>query len=177
MTKRLFIGIPVPEKIKDELVQIAIRNSAVPHTRWYPVSNFHITVLFMGDVDRERIREIQARLSTFTEQQRSFDIEFEAVVPWPPNRPFMIWAKYKASDEFTGLCHTLSQILSTDLEHPERIPHITLARFKKLKNMGSFDLDATVCKHHIRVQNLTLWESQLRSTGAIHKAISHVDLA
>ena len=43
---RLFIALPVPEDIADELTTL---QSGVPDARWVPAENFHVTLCFAGD--------------------------------------------------------------------------------------------------------------------------------
>src|SRR3954465_1047939 len=57
---RLFVALPVPEEIADELSAL---QSGVPDARWVPVENFHVTLCFAGEVHGGTIRDFEDELS------------------------------------------------------------------------------------------------------------------
>src|ERR1700748_2463412 len=57
---RLFIALPVPEEIADELTTL---QSGVPDARWVPAENFHVTLCFAGEVQGGALRDLEEELS------------------------------------------------------------------------------------------------------------------
>ena len=56
---RLFIALPVPEEISDELVTL---QSGVPDARWVQAENFHVTLCFAGEVHGATMRDLEEEL-------------------------------------------------------------------------------------------------------------------
>ena len=57
---RLFVALPVPEEIADDLVAL---QSGVPDARWVPPENFHVTLCFAGEVQGGVLRDLEEELS------------------------------------------------------------------------------------------------------------------
>ena len=45
MTQRLFVGLEIPDELRDRLAMI---QSGVHGAKWVPRENFHITLRFLG---------------------------------------------------------------------------------------------------------------------------------
>ena len=55
--KRLFIAAPISRELKNRIKEIEQRTHlSIP---WIPLENLHLTLLFLGDVEEERISLIQ----------------------------------------------------------------------------------------------------------------------
>src|ERR1044071_858467 len=57
---RLFVALPVPEEVADDLVAL---QSGVPDARWQPPENFHVTLCFAGEVQGAVLRDLEEELS------------------------------------------------------------------------------------------------------------------
>ena len=57
---RLFIALPVPDDIADELTTL---QSGVPDARWQPAENFHVTLCFAGEVQGSTMRDLEEELA------------------------------------------------------------------------------------------------------------------
>src|SRR5256885_11353605 len=57
---RLFIALPVPEEIADELQAL---QAGVPDARWVPAENFHVTLCFCDQVQGAVMRDLEEELS------------------------------------------------------------------------------------------------------------------
>ena len=57
---RLFVALPVPEEIADELLAL---QSGVPDARWIAPENFHVTLCFAGEVQGAMMRDFEEELS------------------------------------------------------------------------------------------------------------------
>ena len=51
---RLFVALPVPEEIADDLIAL---QSGVPDARWVMPENFHVTLCFAGEVQGGAMRD------------------------------------------------------------------------------------------------------------------------
>ena len=57
---RLFVALPVPEEIADDLLAL---QSGVPDARWVLPENFHVTLCFAGEVQGAIMRDFEEELA------------------------------------------------------------------------------------------------------------------
>ena len=57
---RLFVALPVPEEIADELAAL---QSGVPDAHWQTAENLHVTLCFCGEVQGAVMRDLEEELS------------------------------------------------------------------------------------------------------------------
>ena len=95
---RLFIGIELPDVLRDNVAAIAsrvrediARSAPDAEVRWVPASNLHITVWFLGEVREPRVEALVAAL-TPTLDARSFTLRIGGGGAFPPTgAPRAIW--------------------------------------------------------------------------------------
>ncbi len=82
MKQRLFIAVPIPENIKNEL----INNTKLPDNfRLTHSQNLHNTILFLGETDEVNIHEIIKKLEESIKSHHSFDLEISKYDQFPPS--------------------------------------------------------------------------------------------
>ncbi|MBX4211238.1 MAG: hypothetical protein KW806_00335, partial [Candidatus Yanofskybacteria bacterium] len=91
--KRLFIALPIDKTTSKGLSKF--RDSLgkdTPYIRWTPVQNFHITVLFLGDVIEEAIPLCKETIQKVIENIQPFALKIKKPIYAPPHKPTsMIW--------------------------------------------------------------------------------------
>jgi RNA 2',3'-cyclic 3'-phosphodiesterase len=133
MQKRLFLGISIPEDIKKRLFRI------VQKDYWnLPVSvavkeNYHVTLVFFGYVQEEKIPEICRNIHAVTEEQEAFEINFLRVEAGPNEKSKrLIWATGEDNNSLTELKNNLDrEFLISGRDRKIFVPHITLGRIKR----------------------------------------------
>ena len=194
---RVFISIDVPGKIKKSLAQLqSILNGELENenVRWEKPEKMHLTVLFIGELGEEKITgeeiptEEDSRIITkgelVVELENVIREEAEGVRPVKPGIagirtfPNNRWPRVIMADveDPTGAYAELQERLFNKLKtcgfpcSPPKPPHITIARVRK----GSVDLPAVELQgsYSFEVREISIKESILRPTGAIHKTIS-----
>ncbi len=127
-SERLFVAVPLPDPVRDELSGLAEPLRGVSWTR---PAQLHLTLRFIGEVPAGMIERIEERLASI--RVESFIIPVEGVGAFPPKGPpRVIWAG-------VGLGHPhLFQLrqrmddallaAGIDLDVRSFQPHITLAR-------------------------------------------------
>ena len=101
--------------------------------RWSRLDGVHLTVKFYGDVDSERLPDIQAGLARAAAQAAPMRLAVEGLGVFPnPQRPQVIWAGL--AGDLSGL-HTLQAAVEAEAtalgfkaEEREYAPHLTLGR-------------------------------------------------
>lgn len=102
------------------------------HWRWLPVRNWHLTVLFLGDVPAEKAPLLLTEATRLLAGQKPFSLSGPRV-GMAPNRqkPTMVWLEWNSSDALDALHQTLLQLTPEaggDRFGPPLRPHVTLAR-------------------------------------------------
>jgi 2'-5' RNA ligase len=125
---RLFIALPVPEEIAEELVTL---QSGVPDARWVPAENFHVTLCFAGEVQGGTMRDLEEELSDIAGPR--FPIEVSGVEQFSSGKqPRALVALVARSDRLNWLQQKVSTVARNcgiQLEKRKYRPHVTLARF------------------------------------------------
>ncbi len=167
---RLFVAIALPEEIQDALADLG---NGLPGARWVPAENLHLTLRFLGEVDRRDAEDIDAALAEI--RAPGFPLSIAGVDRFGDNRRVrQLWA---GVEPHPGLLHLQSKVESAVVrsgQAPERRkfkPHITLARFRS--NPGE-KLGAFLSQHGLlrlppfMVDSFSLYSSFLSSGGSIY---------
>jgi RNA 2',3'-cyclic 3'-phosphodiesterase len=125
---RLFIALPVPEEISDELTTL---QSGVPDARWVPAENFHVTLCFAGEVQGGTLRDLEEELSDIAGppfpvavagvEQFSSGKQPRALVALVAKNDRLEWLQQKVS--------TVARNCGVEIDRRKFRPHVTLARF------------------------------------------------
>src|SRR5204863_8122605 len=102
LSSRLFVAAVPPAPLRDQLAALSHRHSH-PGVRWLPAENLHVTVLFLGDVDDERIEGLATSLRAAAAFTDPFELEITHARPAPERRPRMLWALVAASEPLLRL--------------------------------------------------------------------------
>src|ERR1044072_90530 len=125
---RLFVALPVPEEIADDLVTL---QSGVPDARWVPAENFHVTLCFAGEVQGGVLRDLEEELSDITGPP--FSVAIAGVEQFSSGKqPRPLFATVEKSDRLDWLHQKVSTVARScgiEVERRKFRPHVTLARF------------------------------------------------
>jgi 2'-5' RNA ligase len=126
---RLFVAVPLPDRLAAQLQAAA---AAVPGLRETRRENLHVTVHFLGPVAPEQLAPLEAALGPACAVAEPFGLAFDAVVPAPPRRPRMLWARAAPSAHYAALAHAVAEAAAgaapAAAELRTSSPHVTLAR-------------------------------------------------
>jgi len=178
--KRIFIAIELPPKIKNNLVKIQgiFKNLKA---KWPKPEHMHLTLIFLGEIEKARIFEIQKICQNTGQGFQPFEITFLKLGAFPNiKRAHTLWVGIKDSDELTQLQKKLALGLKKAgfrIEERPFSPHLTLARFKKRENLKSQIADFENRKFgQMRVLGFNIFESELFPEGPKHKIIRSLKL-
>jgi 2'-5' RNA ligase len=172
---RLFVALRPPPPIRRQLVAIA---GGVPNARWQDDEQLHVTVRFIGQVERPLAEEIAVILANVRATPPrvalagigSFDRQ---------GRTDAIWAGMTPHDALTALHRKVDRALIQLGLQPERrayLPHITLARLPRHAHaepeIARFAAThAALASEPFTLDHLILFESHLGHAGARYEAI------
>jgi len=134
---RLFVGVPVPGHVKDEIerAQQELRRAlSTDRLRWAGRAQLHVTLKFLGAVDPARVEPLTQALEAAVTRIDPVRLEAVGVVAFPERRARMLWVRVRDTAEHLALLHRAVEESTADFtsEAPERgfTAHITLARFR-----------------------------------------------
>lgn len=177
LSKPLFIAIPVPFELSNILEKLITQNLNDTNIRWIPCINYHLTILYLGRIDLNLISSIKAAVENALNSLHPFWLTMEKITLYPPRRNSkMIWAKFFLNKDFQSsrelIRKALFPIIKIEPEHKESIPHITMARIKKMIISEELYLNSGAENFKLPVNSFELWESNQGSAGVFYKSIS-----
>ena len=170
---RLFVAIRPPEAVIDTLFDTM---EGLDGARWQSDLQLHLTLRFIGEVERPQAEDIALALSrlSFT----PFAVKVEGVGSFDTKgRSNSIWAGIAPSRELSDLQARVEQACRRAGAAPETrkfLPHITLARI----NAASGDIAPWLLRHSdlrlppFTVRHFLLCESHLSEHGASYEDIA-----
>ncbi len=163
---RLFVAVRPPREIRDRLLAMM---GGVENARWQSDEQLHLTVRFIGEVDRHQAQDIAAALGSL--RHPPFEIALAGAGSFGRNGKGALWAGVAPQEELKALHKKLDQALLRVGIAPETRayhPHVTLARLGR----NSGPVEAFVGRWRgltsppFAVDGICLYESRLGSEGA-----------
>ena len=171
---RLFIAIDLPEEIKQSLADI--KDSFDKDTgkiRWITKENLHITLKFLGEMNKDKQEEVTKILNKITFSP--FTLHFSSFGVFPNSDKIRIfWTGLEPKDKLFDLHKIIDTSLSEHFPPNQNfLAHVTLARIKSLKDKETFletihKLKPPSLKTDINIKQFHLYESVLTPGGPVY---------
>lgn len=173
---RLFFGVPLSKELKDALsVQLPeLPGKAVPFKNW------HITVLFLGQVDSEVQQKLVDVLQAGIEVP-AFESELTGLGGFPDlQHTRVLTSEVRMDPGWTKLhevCESWARRFEIELQDQKFVPHVTLSKMKKkAENCVSIVERIGLSPLSFSVTDLVLYESHLSSEGARYTQVAKATL-
>ncbi|NLW18506.1 MAG: RNA 2',3'-cyclic phosphodiesterase [Candidatus Cloacimonetes bacterium] len=182
MRYRSFIALETPEKPKRSLERALERFRPHPGVNWVKDENLHLTLLFLGDVDVNRIGELSEVLSESCANAAAFSLTIRGLEIFPYKSPRLVWATLADAEGSLANWHKklLGKIRHAGFEPDSKPlkPHITLGRIKKAipPALQNEILTAKVEPGFFPYDRVTLFRSILHGDGPIYQALESFEL-
>jgi 2'-5' RNA ligase len=180
-SKRLFLAIKLPKQVKYSFSQFRIQNAHFDtlSPRWTRDENFHITLLFLGNVYSHHIAPLIKTIENILSEEHAFSLFFEKFLIRFPRDPRMIWGKFRDSAAFSQLSlkafSQLRKFMSERFPAKHQIPHVTMARLGEIT--GELNIrNSPISSPKILVREVELWESQRFPTGPKYTSLAKFQL-
>ena len=148
--------------------------------RWPPVQNLHLTLKFLGDVPDADVPGVCEAARRAAERSAPFSFALEGLGCFPPKGPVrIVWAGVKPDGEGLLRCQKAveDEMARVGFKPENRpfSPHLTIGRARQGPNTR--DLRAAVETTEWsgpgqRSEELVVFESQLRPTGAVYTRVT-----
>ena len=174
---RLFVAIRPPEHIRDLLID-AMDDSA--DFRWQNDEQLHLTLRFIGEVDRHMAAELTDALGRVRAPR--FIARIKGVASFDHRNAGALWAGVEPKEPLAALAAKVERVCQKIGLEPERRafhPHITLARWKgrRTREVGDFlDRRRGLVSEPFDVDHFILFESRLSRHGAHYEEIASYPL-
>lgn len=125
---RLFTALEIPAEVASAL---ALHRGGLVGARWIEPADYHITLRFLGDVDRRTAHDVDSFLNDL--ESEPFDVTFDALASFGGDRPRAVFARAQPSprlSELQGDLERLMRKLGLPPEARKFVPHVTLARLR-----------------------------------------------
>lgn len=183
---RTFIAISLPESVLQAMGQAQQTLWTLGRAvRWVRKEGIHLTLKFLGDVDKDDVEKIQIALERATEEASPFVLTAQGTGVFPDlRRPRVIWIGLSGDLPmlFALQANVESQLKSLGFPEDKRPfkGHLTLGRVKgrldatelrrALEGLAGFQTDA------FTVQSVALFQSTLCQHGAVYAKLAELPL-
>jgi len=164
---RLFIAIRPPEHVRDLLID-AMDDS--PALRWIGDEQLHLTLRFIGEVERPVANDIAAALERI--RSPAFELRIADVGKFEQRNGGALWAGVSPKQPVVALAAKVERAIQQaglEEEHRGFMPHITLARWNR-RNAEAVDAflrrNSDLRSEPFGVDRFILFESRLSRHGA-----------
>ncbi len=167
---RLFVALELPAAVRAGLRRAGEPFLGAGPFRRVPEANYHVTVRFLGPVEKARLEELMASLSDVAGRSAVFQTQITAFGSFPagdgPAR--VLWAGLK--DGSGRLAELVAQVVAIPgwlpAQKGDYTAHVTLARCDPPRGIPPGWLTAQVPADPIPVRWLTLFESRAGADGS-----------
>ncbi len=181
MKIRSFISLDLPLSLRHELsghAKLIAGQDKRQKILWLPPENYHLTLVFLGEIESAILSGLQFALEQKLEAAESVPLTISAVTPFPFSRPRIAAALVEHTTELVRLQRDLLNCVRKCGITPERrrfVPHVTLGR---LKPHAGKTIDFKVKNILLSgvADSVTLFQSELTPEGAIHTALAEIQL-
>lgn len=178
---RSFIAIELPDHIRHAVLNIQNRlKSGVKGIKWVVPDNIHLTIRFLGDLDKKEIEAVKEVLAGVAGSMPPFSLSAKGIGAFPGlTRPRIIWI---------GLTGDLARLLELHLKVEDRLEamgmekeerrfkgHLTIGRVKgkidALRFIESAKALTDFETEPFSVNQIILFKSELKPAGPIYTRI------
>lgn len=174
---RLFVAIRPPVEVRARLLAAM---GGVGGARWQSDDQLHLTLRFIGDVDRHRAEDVHAALGAVHHPR--FDIALAGVGAFDRRgEPTVLWAGVAPQEPLRALHKKIDRAIARLGLEPERrayAPHITLARLPHGSGpVGGFlESAGRLTSPPFQVEEFRLYESDLTPEGPVYSIVERYSL-
>jgi len=179
MRKRIFVTISLPEEIRRELLSYERRWKNL-RIKWTNFHNLHLTLEFLGEVNRWELKKILQAVEETASEIKAFEIKLDKITLGPDSvQAKMFWATVCVDENIKELKNSINKNLKNcdfKLEEEQEFkPHITLARARGNQLKGK-QTNIILPNMKFKIESIEVMQSQLHPGGAKYKVVESFGL-
>lgn len=175
---RAFIAIPIPNEIQEMGNDITGKlRSTGADVKWVDSRNYHLTLKFLGDINKKKIPNIYNHLTAVANNTSKLTLNTNKLGFFPnEKRPRVLWLGIEGEIEKTNyLAEQIDLCLSSEgfAVDGNRKFHLTLGRIKTNNRQEELlevvrEINKLIGKISFNVNAFAFMESKLTSQGALY---------
>ena len=186
MNIRSFIAIDLDETLKQLLkeFQVVLKKDGAD-CRWINPDGIHITLKFLGNVEQEKIKSIEAGIEKACRGSSSFKLSLKGLEAfYRRDRSGVIWINAEKKPALISLYEAIEEEMAGFRFKKEKrpfTPHVTLGRVSSISNR--YQLEKLMEQYKDKdfgsfmVKEVVLMKSDLRPEGARYSRLAEIHLA
>jgi 2'-5' RNA ligase len=174
---RCFVGILLPEKIKDKIEELQKKMEKWPmKCKFVEKENLHLCFSFLGEVKDERIGEISNKIDSISKMFKKIEVVVDGLIAIPNQNYIRVIALRINEDE--ELKKILKEIVK-EIGGDSKPAHITLCRVKGIENKNEIrrKIEEEKISDKFVIEAIQLIKSELRKTGPVYSIIHQAGLS
>ena len=176
---RIFFAINLPKELIeniDKFMEEQKNNTRLGKLRWVKPEHLHITLRFLGHVQKEQLMPLIEAVNETMHQKHiePFTLETTGVISFPKEQPRVLSLGISNNDSLSKLVELVTldtELMGFPREKRNFLPHLTLARFKLPPTLPLPTLEFP--QSEIPVNDITLYKSKPTAEGS-HYTKLHV---
>jgi 2'-5' RNA ligase len=181
---RTFIALPTQSNAQQAIAGIQTQLKATQAAvKWESQDKFHITLVFLGNVEQSKLELLSIALAKSVQQFPSCTMIYESLGIFPNmHNPRVIWIGIKTNQTVLDL-QAETERLCTEFGFPKEDrmfhPHITLGRVKETRNLVRLtDAIKTITFEPIETfcSEILLMKSELHPSGSLYTILKSFPL-
>lgn len=174
---RLFVAVRPPSPVRARLLGLM---GGVAGARWQDEDQLHLTLRFIGEVDRHLARDVDAALSSV--HHPAFSIALNGLGAFDRRGELVtLWAGIAPQESVRALHKKLDQALVRVGVEPDRrayMPHVTLARLPRGAGpvQSLIERSGGITSEPFEVDRFLLYESRFTPGGPQYEVVERYQL-
>ena len=178
--KRLFIATKIELNEQHmSLMRQLLRQLSGDKIVWVDSQLQHLTLRFLGQTADDQIPKLKKVLNEVANQTQAFTLNMDKLgIFGSKYAPSVIWLGFSEFEAYKMLFERMEErILDLGFEpnHGNMVPHITLGRIKETQSKKYFwkvfENNYPTFSQSIPINEITLYQSHLQTTGPIYKTL------
>ena len=183
---RTFVAIGLPERLREQIEALSgeLRRCDAD-VRWVAPSSMHLTLKFLGEIQPRELSDIDEVLRKIAASASPTGARLRGMGSFPHlRRPRVIWIGIEPDDDRLAALHSSLDEALQKVGFPREKkgfrPHLTMGRVRSGRGKSSLieaiESNAEVDLGNLRIDEVTLFESDLTRQGAIYTALGRYRL-
>ena len=183
---RAFIAIKIDPRVIDAISETIVQlRPALPEIRWLALDKIHLTIKFLGDIERSQVDLVANALEQVAKLFPRFTISAKGLGVFPGlRRPRVIWVGLESIQlvKLAAKVEAALEPLGFVREVRDFQPHLTIGRWRQFDSATrtlAEELDRW--KSHSfgrsQVEAVILFQSELKPDGALHQPLRVIAIA
>jgi len=182
---RTFIAIELPDDVLTALAEAQRElKRGDSDIRWVRPGAIHLTLKFLGEVNEDRLDEINEKIGSACRGHHSFDLVFRGAGAFPNSRaPRVLWVGTAESHQLSELRDDIESALESagfPSDGRKFVPHLTLGRFRSQRGKRTvMDILESMREREfgsVTVSSVSFMRSELRPEGARYSRLASFPL-